>query len=359
MRALDGLAKALGVLLLLAVLVLVPLVGVAQRSFQTLYDAPTLAEAVETYWLGETALTRLAQGYAREQLRQTPSSDKALLLWRALNALNANQWQTLMGYLAPRQAVHQVILQGSEAAIAWLRTPGAPPEVEVVLTPWKQAVEANATPFTTWLLGQFRECNLVETGRWAEAAVLNNWALPPLCVPLGTSRQMAEQVVASALRQGLQAAPERVNLLDPNRVPVHDLEAARAGLLQARRGVTLALMVVVFLWVVGLALVSRSWAGLFQAIGVTLLLAGGSLALMGLTEHWLAAWMAGQAASQVPAWAQASLQSTMAFYAHRILQPLALWGSGMAVGGVMAFVVALVLQAGRRRTMRNTLGRLN
>ncbi len=355
MRVLDGLAKALGGFVLLAVVVLLPLVGVAQRAFHTIYDASTLTEAVETYWLTPAALARLGRGYVHERQQQTPSNDRTLLFWRALDALNENQWQTLMTYLAPPEAVHTVVSQGAEAWVRWLRAPGAAAQVEVVLTPWKQAVQANAASLTAWLLKQFRECTVPETARWAEATLRNNWALAPLCVPLGTPRQAMEQVVAAAVEAGVASAPDTVNLLDPRKVPLTDLEAAKRALLQAHTVSQLALVVVVLLGLAGVSLIARSWGGWLQAAGVTLMVGGALTVLVGLSAPVVTAWVMGAAAGQVPAWAQTGLEGTVALYAGRILRPLMLWGGGLVGVGVLAALVGGFFQARRRHDRASTL----
>ncbi len=356
MRVLDGLAKALGGLILLGVLLFLPVLSVTQRTFRVIYDAPTLAEAVETYWVGPESLASLGKAYVHKQVQQTPSSDRTLVFWRALDALNTAQWRTLMSYVAPQQAVHAVVAQGASALMLWLKTPGAPPKVEVALAPWKQAVQANAAPLTSWLLSQFRECTVPETARWAEATMRNDWALPPLCVPLGAPRQMWEQMITTAVTEEVNAAPNTVNLLDPRQIPLQDVESTKDDLWQARRVVNIALVALAVLWLLGVLLVGRSFKGWLQAAGVTLLLGGISVAVLGLLPDMVTAWTMGQIASQVPAWAQASLQGTVAFYVTRILSPLRLWGAGMAAGGVVALVVSLLLASRSRDEM--TLERL-
>jgi hypothetical protein len=307
MRVLDGLAKALGYMILLVVVLLLPAVSVARRAIRTVYEAPTLAEAVEIYWLNPPALAKMGHAYVREQVKETPSNEQALLFWRALDALNETQWETLVGYVAPQQALHPVTLEGADALEGWLQTPDASPEVEVRLIPWKHAVQANAAPLTMWLLGQFRECNVVETGQWGEATLLNNWALPPICVPLGAPRKTAEAVISSAVEEIIKKAPDHINFLDARWLPLQDIEAAKDGLLQARKVTTFALVVVVMLWLVGVALVSRSVGWLMQVGGATWLIGGILVAMTGFSARLLAARIMAVATPQVPAWARPNL----------------------------------------------------
>ena len=352
MRVLDSLAKALGGLILLAVLLGLPLFSVGQRAFHVLYDAPTLAEAIETYWVGPESLARLGKAYVHKQVQQTPASDSALVFWRALDALDAAQWRTLTSYVAPRQVVHEVVAQGAHAWMFWWKTPGAPPRVEIALTPWKQAMQANAKPLSSWLLSQFRECTVPETAQWAEATLRNDWALPPLCVPLGAPRQMLNQMFTAAVTDAVHAAPNAVNLLDPRRVSLQEVEAVKSDLWLARRAFNIGWVALAVLWLLGVLLVGRSLRGWLQVAGVTWLVGGASVAAMGLLPDRVTAWTVGQLASQVPAWAQASLQGTVAFYAARILSPLRLWGVGVALLGGVALVGALLLASRSRHEMR-------
>ncbi len=337
MRMLDGLLKALGVLILLSVALLLPLTVIAQQALHTVYDASVLTAAVEANWLDAAALTSMGQAYARTRVQHTPANDPSLLFWRALNALEPSQWHVLVAYLAPREALHAVVASAARALIAWLQAPNAPPEAPLTLAPWKQAVQANAGALSAWLLGQFRECSVPETARWAEAVALNDWSQPPLCIPLGTSRRVEERIMTLGVTTGLKGVPDSVNLLDARVGLPEALQAAKTGLLQARHAEALAWLVVAVLGVLGAFLVARSPAGWWTAWGVTLLAAGVPVIAAGLAERLLARQVLANAAAQVPPWAWPNVQGTVMFYAHRVLHPLIFWGAGMgAVGGAAA-----------------------
>ncbi len=352
MRVLDGLTKALGVLILLGVLLSWPLVSVAHRAFRTIYDAPTLAQAIETYWVGPDALVPMGKFYVHQQVQRTPSNDSTLVVWRALDSLDEAQWHTLLSYIVPKQAVHTVIAQSADAFIQWLQNPDAPPEVDVVLTPWKQAVQPNVAPMVSWLMNQFGECTVLETARWAEAEVRDDWTLPPLCVPLGAPRQTLVQAMTAAVVNEIRATPNKVNLLNAGEGSAADFEAAKRDLWRARRAVNFALIAVVVLWLLGVLLVGRSLEGWLGAAGVTLLLGGFSVAVLGLTSQPVTAAVMGQAGAEVPSWARGALEGTVAFYVSRTLHPLLSWGGGMAVVGGMALLAALLLTSRRRQEMK-------
>ncbi len=357
MRVLDGLAKVLGALVLMLVTLALPLALTAQRTLGAIYDPALMTTAVERYWLGEENMVRLGQNYAREQLQNTPTSEESLVFWRALDAFSPDQWRALMAFIAPQDVVFPIAEEGIQAFYGWLRTPQAPPEAYVSLAPWKQHVNASASALTDWFLAQFRACNVVETATWGEAWLLDDWSLPPLCQPMGASSGVVRESVASALRQAVQEAPNQVNLLDPQRVPVDTLETAKTQLAQARRWVGDAWLFVSLLLLVGVALVTRSWGGFFKAAGSTVGWSGFSLVFLGMAARPLAGQVI-QHTPHVPAWAASALQATVVFYMEHILLPLRPLGIGLTVAGAAAWLAGFLLEIRRRKAMADTLRRL-
>lgn len=355
MKAFDLLAKALGSLLLLLVMALVPLLLVGQRTLDAVQDADLLSTAVERYWLNDAMLVKLGRAYAEEQLQQTPPNDRSLVFWRAVATFDDEQWRTLMGFLAPKDVLSGMIGDAAAGFVEWLRTPNASPEVGISLVQWKQSVQANSAGLTNWFLRQFRSCNVVETAQWGEALLLNDWSLPPLCMPLGAPRQILLEGALVGLHKAVNGAPDHVTLLDANRAAA--LVPMKDALLQAEARGPMVWGGLAFLWLLGLALVSRSWSGLLRAAGSSVLWSGFDVAATTFAISPLSAEVM-QHMSSVPSWALASLRQTVDFYLQHILLPLRVPAVVAAVLGGLVWLLGTLLEIRRRKAMADTLDRI-
>jgi len=355
MRAFAGLASVLGRLMLLAAMVVLLLSLVTRRTVDAIYDPALMQTAVARYWLNDEALVRLGQRYAQAQMQKTPSDDERLIFWRALNTFDDDQWRTMTGMIAPRDVVLPMVDEAALALTTWLRTPGAPPEAVVSLASWKAMAQRQSPVWTDWFFAQFRPCDAVETLVWGEAWALDDWRLPPLCLPLGGARQIFVESASAALQQEIANVPAQVNLLDPQRVPIETLETAKNRLAQARRWAGLAWVLVDGLLLLGLVLIVRSWGDLFSALGSFMAWSGLALVLLGVIPRRLAAW-AMQFVSGIPAWASDATQATAAFYLEHILLPLRPLGIGLAVAGAAAWLAAALLKARQRKAENHAAG---
>ncbi len=352
MKAFDLLAKALGSLLLLLVVILVPLLLVGQRTLDAARNADLLSAAIERYWLNDAMLVKLGRAYAEEQLQKTPPNDRSLVFWRAVATFDDEQWRTLMGFLAPKDVLSDMI---SDVAVGWLQSPNASPDVGISLVQWKQSVQANSAGLTNWFLRQFRPCNVVETAQWGEALLLNDWSLPPLCMPLGAPRQILLEGALVGLRKAVSGAPDHVTLLDASRATA--LVSMKDALLQAEARGTMVWAGLAFLWLLGLALVSRSWSGLLRAAGSSALWSGFGVAAATFAIAPLSAEVM-RRATNVPAWALTSLRQTVDFYLQHILLPLRVPAAAVTALGGLVWLLGVLLEIRRKKSMADTLDRI-
>lgn len=351
MKSFDVLAKALGALILLLVVVLAPLLLVGQRALNAMQDANLLSAAVERYWLNDGMLVSMGRDYADKQLQETPHNDRSLIFWRAVATFDDEQWRTLMGFLAPGDALAEMVGDAAVGFVTWLRMPNAEPDIRLSLVQWKQGVLANLDALTNWFLAQFRPCNVGETAQWGEALLLDDWSLPPLCMPLGAPRRVLVEGAATGLREAVAQTPDSVTVLDAEQAAA--LAPIKSVMLRAEERSITGWGALAVLWLLGLVLFSRSWGGLLRAVGGSAL--GIGLGVAATTFAWghLSA-QAMRQVSDVPVWAVSSLQQTADFYLQHILMPLRLPGVATAIAGALMWLAGMVVEARRKKAMGDT-----
>jgi len=355
MRVFDALARLLGTLILMVVVTLVPLVAVGQQMLAALQSPSLLSTVVEQYWLDETNLVRLGQRYATEQVQTTSRHDRALVFWRAVASFDDEQWRELVGFFAPREVLAEMINDAASEFVAWLQAPNAAPEVRVSLTAWKRSVTANVPSLVNWFVAQFRPCNVAETAQWGEAFVLDDWSLPPLCLPLGAPRQILVEGIAGGAQNAVQQAPDSITVLDASRAAA--LKPVKDVLLRAQQQIFVVWLGLAVLALLGLALVSRSWGGALRTLGSIGFWSGVELLTLAFSIDPLVAQAMKQAAD-VPAWALSAVQNSMTFYLRHILLPLQV-PAGIAAGaGGVVWLLGVLVEARRKKAMADTLDRI-
>ncbi len=354
MRFLDAVAKFFGSIFLFLAGLLLPLVIFGFQGLQTTTSPENFREVVHNYWVRRDWMAQAGQQLAHEMALKTPPNSEELLLWRALDALDEQQWMALLEYLAPASVVDPMVDQAAVAFMVWLDTPRVPPTVWLSLTTWKQAAIKNTPVMTQWLLSQYPACTPAENVLWGEAAALNDWSRAPLCVPLGQAQPVLTEGISQAIQSAIQRMPDRVNLLDPKWTPVDTLEALRSKLSTWRRYISIGFFASIVLAFLGLLLVVRSWPSLFKAAGFWLWEVGISLVGGGFLLPMSQSFLWAQVAPQVPTWAAPSAQATLMFYISKMTKPLIIGGGILAaLGGILWLAGALLGWVHRREKARD------
>ncbi len=352
------LLKIIGGLLLLAVMLLWPAHLALQRAVAALYDPDLLETAVQRYWLDDQALIRLGQDEVHRRVQRTPHNDRVLVLWRALDALDHDQWQTLVALLFPRDVLSPAIHRGVTEWCTWLQQPQAQPRVIVPLTAWKAYLRQQAQPLTRWLLAQYPRCGMADNLRWGQAWLENDWSRAPLCVPMGANLPLAEPVVAEVARTGVERVPDEINVLDARWAPVEDVLAAQEALARLRTGNRVAPWALGVLALIALLLLARTVAGGLVAAGSAALGSGLLLWLASWLGRQVLPWLTAYLQAMVPPWAIAPTERTLAFYLQHITQPLPDQGTPWVVGGVVTLAFGLSLAWWRATHRASALSRV-